>query len=284
MVAVGAEPFLLKGKLALPTGKGPFPGAVLVHGSGPNDMDESIGANRPFQDLAEGLASLGVAVLRYDKRTFQYGRKGNEVPSIDDEVVFDAVAAVNSIKARSEIDPQRVFVVGHSLGALLAPEIAVRGTPVAGVVLLAPPGRPPWRSLLEQLTYIGTPPDRIAEIKKSVDLMESGQLKEGQSWAPLFPIGKIGPRGTASASPESCKSPSLILRGERDYQITEEDVATWKKGLAGVSRIDFATIPEVNHLFITGSGKPGPAEYNRPGHVAENVIERIAAFISAAPR
>jgi dienelactone hydrolase len=278
-VSVGAEPFVLQGKLTLPRGKGAFPAAVLVHGSGPNDMDETVGNNRPFKDLAEGLASHGIAVLRYDKRTFQYRDRVSRDLSIDDEVVVDAVAAIRLLKARAEIDRERVFVLGHSLGALLAPEIAVRSGPVAGAVLLAPPGRPPWHAIVEQMKYAGAPPERIAEIQRSFDKMQAGGFREGsvlsvpasywQDWASRDGIGFA----------KKLHKPVLILRGERDYQITEEDIAAWKKGLAGVERVDFATIPGDNHLFISGSGKPGPAEYDTPGHVDERVIERIAAFV-----
>jgi len=136
---VGTDPYLLGATLTIPTGPGRFPAAVLIHGSGPQDRDETVGANRVFRDLAEGLSSKGVAVLRYDKRTKVYGAKMGSSTSIDDEVILDALAALRQLAARPEVDPKRVFVIGHSLGALLAPEIGVRSGNVAGVVALAPP-------------------------------------------------------------------------------------------------------------------------------------------------
>src|SRR4030095_10169400 len=125
-LTIGAPPYALPATLSLPEGEGPLPGVVRVHGSGPNDRDETVGANKIFKDLAEGLASAGIAVLRYEKRTYTYGDQLTNTITIDDEVVLDAIAATRTLAARAEIDRARVFVIGHSLGAMLAPEIAQR--------------------------------------------------------------------------------------------------------------------------------------------------------------
>ena len=132
------------GTLSTPAGDGPFPGVVLVHGSGPQDRDETIGGFRPFQDLAQGLASRGIAVLRYEKRTKVYEKElaGTRDMTIKDEVLDDALAALGLLRATPGVDRRRVFVAGHSLGALLAPRIAVLDGSLAGVVLLAAPSRP----------------------------------------------------------------------------------------------------------------------------------------------
>src|SRR2546425_10392277 len=95
-VTVGADQWKLPGTLTVPTGSGPFTGIVLVHGSGPNDRDETIAATKVFKDLAEGLASRGVAVLRYEKRTRQYGARVASMQglTVDDETVTDAARAL----------------------------------------------------------------------------------------------------------------------------------------------------------------------------------------------
>ena len=284
-VSVGSEPFLLSGTLLVPNGAGPFPAAVLVHGSGPHDRDETIGASKPFKDIAEGLASRGVAVLRYDKRTFQHGQKLTNAISLDDEVVNDAIAAAVVLGLRRDVG--RVFVVGHSLGALLAPEIAMRSiaqkVPVAGVALLAPPGRPPLDSVLMQLRYLDAPAKDIAEVERQIALFKSGKLGTGtilgapatywQDWSTRDGVGMA----------RKLHVPVLVLRGERDYQVTDDDIATWRKGLAGTPRVDIATVASCNHLFIEGTGKPGPAEYETPGYVQEGVIVRLAKFLGGAP-
>ena len=281
-ISIGTAPFVLGGTLTVPVGLGAFPGVVLVHGSGPQDRDETIGPNKMFKDLAEGLASRGIEVLRYDKRTFVYGAKLGDSISVDDEVIVDAVAAVTALRARPEIDPRRILVIGHSLGALLAPEIGMRSAPVAGVALLAPPGRPPWDLVLSQIRYIGASPKELAEMERKLALLKSGTLGSvrflgaPQSyWKDLAARDGIG-------MAKKLGTPVLVLRGDRDYQVIEEDVEAWRKGLAGMPNVDIETLTGLNHLFIAGSGKPGPSEYDKPGHVDGRVIDKLAAFIAPA--
>jgi dienelactone hydrolase len=252
---------------------------VLVHGSGPNDRDESIGANKVFKDLAEGLSSSGVAVLRYDKRTLRYGAKLTNNISVDDEVILDAIAAVKLLAARPEVDRARVFVVGHSLGALLAPEIASRSGIAAGVVLMAPPGRPLWDMLVSQLQYLGKPKEQIDDTQRKAALLKAGKL--GDELLLGVPEGywlDLAKRdGIATA--KKLGKPILILRGDRDYQVLDVDVQAWRAGLANVPGVEISILPSLNHLFIRGDGKPGPEEYNVAGHVDAGVIKKLALFI-----
>ncbi|WP_237078153.1 alpha/beta hydrolase family protein [Myxococcus xanthus] len=281
-VTVGQEPFLLKGTLTVPVGKGPFPGVVLVHGSGPHDRDVRFGPNALFKDLAEGLSSRGIAVLRYDKRTFQYKEPFASGISIDDEVVVDAVSAMGVLKARPEVDAARVFVVGHSLGALLAPEIALRSAPVAGAVLLAPPGRPMWELIPAQLRYLGAPAERIAEVEKAAEPLKARTASSGSFLGlPLSYWNDLDSRDGVGMA-RKLQRPILIMQGERDYQSTEEDLATWRRGLAQVDRVDVVRIPGSNHMFIHGEGRSGPAEYMIPGHVDARVVERLCSFLLSA--
>jgi uncharacterized protein len=141
--AVSVGPFALPATRASPAaGSPPFPAALLVGGSGPNDRDETMANAKPFRDLANGLADRGIATLRYDKRPFVHPELWRDPANatIENEVLTGAVAALELLRQRPEVDERRLFVVGHSLGALFTPEIAQRGGGVAGLVLLAAPG------------------------------------------------------------------------------------------------------------------------------------------------
>ncbi|MDO5505004.1 MAG: alpha/beta fold hydrolase, partial [Pseudoxanthomonas suwonensis] len=141
--SVGEGDAALPGTLAMPKGDGPFPAVVLVHGSGPQDRDQTIGANRPFLDIARGLAAQGIAVLRYDKRSkAQPQAFATGDYTIDDETTDDAVQAVAALRRTRGIDVGQVFVLGHSQGAMMAPRIVQRAEGAAGAILLAAPARP----------------------------------------------------------------------------------------------------------------------------------------------
>ena len=142
-VAADAD-YPLPGLLTLPDGAGPFPAVLLVHGSGPQDRDEAVGPNRPFRDLAVGLADLGVASLRYDKRTFAHGKRLTDALqgrlSVEEEVIRDALCAAALLRAEPLIRPDRVYLLGHSMGGMLAPRIDAEGGAFAGLIFWrAPP-------------------------------------------------------------------------------------------------------------------------------------------------
>jgi len=278
---VGADPqYPLGATLTVPDGPGPFPAVVLVHGSGPLDRDETVGATRMFADLAAGLAARGIAVLRYDKRTFTYADRLTNDLTLDDEVIDDAVDAVYTLAARREIDASRIVVVGHSLGGMLAPEIATRAGHVAGVALLAPPARPPLDILRDQLRYLGAPADvRVA--------VEQASIVDALPLAPTEPVYVLGmpltywrdwERHDGIAAARALAIPTLVIQGGRDYQVTAEDFVLWKHGLPHAS---FVWLPADNHALIAGRGRPGPRDYAREAHVDVRAISKLAAFVLA---
>lgn len=280
-VTVGANPWTLPGTLTIPTGAGPFPAVVLLAGSGPHDRDETIGANHVFKDLAEGLSTRGIVVLRYDKRTYAYATLDPQKTTVDEEVIEDGVAAVRLLRARPEVAHDRIFVAGHSLGAMLAPEVAKKAWPVAGIVMLAPNGRKLPVVIIQQMRYLGqASPGQLALLERQANEISAHTMPPAQFFfgAPASYYYDLDARNEVAVA-RSLDVPILILHGERDYQVIDEDIRDWQNGLKGDAKVKVDTFPSLNHLFIAGTGKPGPAEYNTPGHVDAAVIGTIASFI-----
>ncbi|HEV8580391.1 MAG TPA: alpha/beta fold hydrolase [Thermoanaerobaculia bacterium] len=289
-VTVGPGEWAVPGTLTLPAGQGPFPAVVLVHGSGPNDRDETVGGAKPFRDLAWGLASRGVAVLRYEKRSRQHGAKlaATAGLTVQQETIDDTLAAAALLRGTEGIDPGRVFVLGHSLGAMLAPRIGRQDSQIAGLIVMAGAAKPIEDLMLEQVTYIAA----LDGINSEEEKRRIQGLREEVAKVKALAPGATGMVLGAPASywldlrgydpPEAAKGvkqPLLILQGERDYQVTMDAFAAWKKALIGRSDVTFKSYPALNHLFIAGEGKSNPAEYQRPGHVAESVVADIASWI-----
>lgn len=283
-VTIGSDEWKLPGALTLPNGGGPFPGVVLVHGSGPNSRDEAVGGTKVFRDLAEGLASRGIAVLRYEKRTMQYrGRMaGLRNMTVHEETSEDAVRAAELLRGQKEIDPKRVYVLGHSLGGYVAPRIAEEDGKLAGLILLAANARPLEDVIVEQAEYLNMPAKDLEGIRAAVKRVKT--LEPADADAPpllgmpvtyLLDLKGYDPVALA----KRVNVPMLILQGERDFQVTMKDFALWKTGLAARKDVVFKSFPAMNHLFVAGEGKSNEAEYRKPGHVAPEVIDEIAKWL-----
>jgi dienelactone hydrolase len=288
----------LPGVLTLPNTKYAVPAVVLVQGSGPHDQDETIGPNKPFKDLAWGLASQGIAVLRYVKRTKQYPTdfKSQVLYTVKDEVTDDAIAAVSLLAKMPEINKKQIYVLGHSLGGTLAPRIAAEDPQVAGIILMAGATRPIDKALVEQIKYIASlEHTQTPENQKQIERAESIAAQiENPALKPDMVVDFFGvpmpgsyfldlrgydPAKTAA----SLKIPILVMQGGRDYQVTNADFDTWKKELANDPRATFKFYPAHTHLFNPGadSGQPGPQDYAQPGNVSEGVITDIVKWIKA---
>jgi dienelactone hydrolase len=270
-VTVGSGEWVLPGTLSVPDGT-IAAAVVLVHGSGPNDRDETLGPNKPFRDLAWGLADRGIAVLRYEKRTRRYAAKmaANQNLTVREETIDDALQAVAALRARKDIDPKRVFVLGHSLGGTLAPRIAADDQSLAGIIILAGATRPLEDVVRDQLTYLaslapnGTKPEQGLEaLKRSAP---ESYWKDLDAYKPAQTAAKL-------------QIPMLILQGERDYQVTQADLQGWRDALGSHRDVTIKSYPTLNHLFMTGEGKITPAEYERASHIPDVVLDDIATWI-----
>lgn len=294
-VTVGSGDWELPGTLSIPAGDGPFPAVILVHGSGPNDRDETIGPNKPFRDLAEGLASRGIAVLRFEKRTKQYPQELiAEFPqmTVQEESIDDALAAIRLLQDTPEIDAEQIYILGHSLGGTLAPRIAEQSDNLAGLIILAGAARPLEDLLVEQTGYLvnldGTvtpqEDEQMTELQALVAQIKDPNLSV--ETAPGYLMGapasywldlrEYDPAQTAA----NVDVPMLILQGDRDYQVTQQDLLRWKQALDGKANVLFKEYPTLNHLFIPGTGQSTPAEYELAGHVSRDVVEDIEGFIT----
>jgi dienelactone hydrolase len=287
-VTVGSGQWALPGTLTLPVAGDDLPAVVLVHGSGPQDRDETIGPNKPFRDLAWGLASQGVAVLRYEKRTKQYAAQLAEALdefTVYEETVEDALVAVALLRETPRIDPERVFVLGHSLGGMVAPRIGALDRDLGGLIILAGNTRPLEDLLLEQLAYVGTPEEQLSEVEAQVARVKNPSLSLDTPASELLGVPAsywLDLRGYDPAeAAKNLPQPMLILGGGRDYQVTEADFDGWQAALGGRDDVSTVFYADLNHLFMAGEGMATPAEYERPGNVAQGVIDDIAAWVLA---
>lgn len=275
-IEVVSGKYKLPGTLTRPKGKTHLPIIILVHGSGPQDRDGSIGPNKIYRDIAWGLAAQGIAVLRYDKRTYVYGKasvpEGKEITP-DEEVVEDAVSACQLAASLPFIDKRKVFIAGHSLGGLLAPLIATRCPSVTGLILLAAPSRPQDDILKEQIRYLGSLNGNTDE---KLLAQQYQQIKAAAPQIYWDYLDKYAPVMTAC----SLSVPMLFLQGERDYQVTMQDFAMWKLGMFGKTNATFQSYPTLNHCFMEGTGKSTPMEYNHPARVSGKVMEDIAKWVT----
>ena len=290
---VDAGGWPLPATLTMPIGQGPVPAVILVHGSGPSDRDATFGPNKVFRDLAWGLASNGIAVLRYEKRTTTHAQRiaGLTTLTVKEEVIDDALAAVKAAQRVPGIRWDRVFVLGHSLGGMMAPRMAAAEPSIAGLVVMAGAVRSLEQSIVDQTRY-------LVDLDGTVSPAEQSQLDAVTALAEKVRTLKPGDPPVAGGGisapssyfldlrgynpPEAArplKQPLLVLQGERDYQVTMDDFAVWQRALAGRPDATLRSYPGLNHLFMTGEGPANPGEYSKPGHVDEAVIKDIATWL-----
>ncbi len=143
----------LAGTLTLPRSEGQFPAVILITGSGSQNRNEEIFGHRPFLVLSDYLTRHGIAVLRVDDRGVG-GSTGNFSQATTEDFAGDVFAGIEYLKSRTEIDPNRIGLIGHSEGGIIAPIVAVRSQDVAFIVMMAGTGLTGEEILYSQSTLI----------------------------------------------------------------------------------------------------------------------------------
>ena len=299
-----AEGLTLPGTLTLPAPDAQHPHnkpplAVLEQGSGVQDRDATIGPNKLFQQLTWGLAARGIASLRYDRRAKVAMDSFLAHPDLDHEVVLDAVAALAWASAQPDTDPHRLFLIGHSLGAQLAPDIVaarLRQTPgsVAGLALLAGIARPIDQVMHDQMATLGTAqggtPEQIAHLQAQYDTIWATARDPGVADKTPSALGggiTVGyMRDWIRRDPATVLAklqlPAFIARGTKDLNTTHGDFVLLKAAATapGSEALEF---PDLSHLFIPIAGQPTGRDTAAPGTISPLLLDALARWLLQVP-
>ncbi|MFB6649535.1 alpha/beta hydrolase family protein [Bacillus toyonensis] len=292
-IKVGYNGKKLNGLLTLPKGVEKPPVAILLQGSGPNNMDSIIGTglNRPFADIAHGLAETGIASIRYDKRSYAYP---NDVSDVETEYLYDAKEAVRLAKEDKRVDSNRIYLIGHSQGGLLGPKIAQDNPEIKGFVSMAGTLRRLEDIVLTQTT-LRLEQENLSNERKKEELYNTkagvDKIKKLNSsdktevilgypasyWNSLKKID-------GASIVENLSIPMFIIQGTTDFHVLEKiDYKLWQETLEGKDNVSFKVYPGLSHLFMPGGSadKFDGSIYNKPAHVDSQVIKDVSGWINA---
>ncbi|MCI4062868.1 alpha/beta hydrolase [Micromonospora sp. R77] len=293
-------PFRLAGTLTVPDGGGPHPGVLLLPGSGPLDRDGNhrrlpLGISR---DLATALATAGIAALRYDRRGVG-ASSGRFLRTGFHDNVDDAAAALAALTAAGEVDPERLFLVGHSEGALTATALAARGGPVAGLVLLAGTGRPGTEALRWQaarlLPSLPAPVRLLLRLTRT-DLVAKVARNHEKILATTGDVARVGGRRVNARwfreflsydpRPDLARihAPVLALTGDKDLQVDPADLAVIAANAGGP--VETLRLPDVTHVLRRQPGTPSLRAYRTEVRqpVDPSVTDSVMHWLTARSR
>jgi len=295
-VTVEAKGFTLAGTLLMPkTGKAPFPAVITITGSGQQTRDEylplpGLEKYRPFRQIAEALASRGIAVLRVDDRGVGHSKGGDSLKvSTSANFADDVRAQVDFLRERRDIDPSRIVLVGHSEGGMIAPMVAATDPRIAGIVLLAGTGKRGDAIIAYQvdqglegdvtLTDEARAKARAAQqeaMRKAIagdasapEALRNPWMRYFLGYDPLPTIRKV-------------RQPILILQGELDRQVTADQADMLAKAAreAGNRDVTARVFPGLNHLFLPA--KTGAlTEYSSlsTNAIPEDVMKELTSWL-----
>lgn len=284
-----------------------IPGVIIVGGSGSHNMDGSAPPIQPspiYRDIAHYLAENGIAVLRHDRRLFTHG--GNTAFGGDltlyEELIEDALLAVEILRADPRIDPDRIYIVGHSLGAMTAPRIHAEAD-FAGLILLAGSPRHMLELLIEQSrNSISTTielelasEDDLADIIAGVDELEElfnqlADLSDEEAQETIVPVfGGMAYyyldmlRHPFETYVQDLMAPVLVMQPDRDFQILADvDFILLQELFADRDNVTFLLYEELNHMFIPSAATnfiEHAESVIEGGQVDRTVLQDIVAWI-----
>jgi hypothetical protein len=298
----------LAATITLPKGSGPFPVALLIAGSGPNDRDETIAGHKPFLVLADHLTRRGIAVLRADKRGVG-GSTGDYSRATTADFESDVEAGIAHLQTRGDIDPHRIGLIGHSEGGVIAPAVASRNRSVSYVVTMAGPGTTGEEVLYAQQRLIaqamGAKPEEIDtnvnwnrqvyqivknenDSQKAYELIKALAVKRGMADVEATALAREDESDwfryflTYDPVPalQRLRCPVLVVAGERDLQVPpKENLPAIRKALAGTPDAEVVELPGLNHLFQTAKSG-APTEYAEIEQtISPLALETVAGWI-----
>jgi hypothetical protein len=281
----------MAGVFTSPKNASNFPVVIMVHGSGPSDMDETVGPNKPFKDLAAGLAAKGIGSIRYVKRSMVYPRIFNKAFTVKEEVIDDALSAINLANTLPGVNKGQIYLLGHSLGGMLAPRIATLAPSLNGIILAAAPARKLSDLILEQNTFFYKSSGDTSAAGKKQFLESSIEIDKSR----LLKLGDIAPDSVILGAPatywidlnnhdqlatsKKIKNRILILQGGNDFQVSVQDFNIWRTTLASNKNASFKLYPDLNHLLSTQKEKGTGAQYRIPANVNADLINDISIWI-----
>lgn len=276
-----SDNFTIEGTLSMPSGTGPFPAIILVHGSGANDRNQTLtltGANavclypnlvnatiENFKDLAQELSANGYAVLRYDKRTYTYGAQIDLKSITLDDFITDIHSAVDFVKTQPKIDTNCISLLGHSQGSNLIPIVALNRTDIQSLISLGGSSSRIDSLVAMQIRniYYTCNQDTTTGDQNYTQILNAFNLIANNSWNPNTPLMGGYPdfwkswlqiSQMAVSNYQTVTVPKLFIHGMDDLNVPTSDAQKMENALTGTNT-DVVYLPGINH-YMTSSTHP----------------------------
>lgn len=275
--------YTVDGEILIPKLEEKVPAVVIVPGSGPMDMDGTVKSQKVYESLARGLAELGIASIRYNKVTYQHL---NDVAkdydfTIEDEYLPAISSAISILKAQNEIDVNKIYLIGHSLGSQVIPLVLNSDESLAGGIIMAGTTMHILDLILEQVKrqddklyeeYL--PHCTYAKGLTEVPVGEEKYVYFGAYTAYYVNYNKLNLELV-----KELDCPLLIMQGKKDLQVTMEHFNKYRELLKEKENVEFIEYEKLNHLFSNGVGENINTAYLIKRPVEKQVIEDICNFI-----